>query len=243
MTHTDGVSPDRRQEWFVPKFGPVKFRIFVGLLFPPYTGMVLSFAAIGAVTAREIHWDRVLAIAAIYFFGLGIAAHALDALGGKTQKPWGAVFSRPKLWKMAGASLVIAYGIALYYMIRFVPWLWVLAVLEGFFVFAYNLEWFGGRFHNDAWFAVSWGAMPVLAGHMMQANGVSLSAAALSAAAACFSLVEIKSSRPYKELRRNIEALDENQMVMMKRYEILLKSISLGVMALGLGLIFHRLQS
>ena len=38
-------------EWFVPKFGPVRFRVFVGLLFLPYTGMCLSFAIIGSMLA------------------------------------------------------------------------------------------------------------------------------------------------------------------------------------------------
>jgi hypothetical protein len=28
---------DRTAEWFVPQFGPVKFRAFIGLLFLPYT--------------------------------------------------------------------------------------------------------------------------------------------------------------------------------------------------------------
>ena len=31
--------PTRMNEWFVPKFGPTRFRVFVGLLFLPYTGM------------------------------------------------------------------------------------------------------------------------------------------------------------------------------------------------------------
>ena len=49
-------------EWFVPKFGPVRFRVFVGLLFLPYTGMCVSFAIIGSMLAGEIAWDRVGAI-------------------------------------------------------------------------------------------------------------------------------------------------------------------------------------
>ena len=70
---------DRKSEWFVPQFGPERFRSLVGLLFLPYTGMVLSFAAIGSMVADPIYWDRVLAITVIYFLGLGIGAHALDA--------------------------------------------------------------------------------------------------------------------------------------------------------------------
>ena len=33
-----------------------------------------------------------------------------------------------------------------------------------FLVLAYNLELFGGRFHNDFWFAAAWGAFPALDG-------------------------------------------------------------------------------
>ena len=53
----------RLNEWFVPKFGPTRFRVFVGLLFLPYTGMCISFAIIGSMLAGEIAWDRVCAIA------------------------------------------------------------------------------------------------------------------------------------------------------------------------------------
>ena len=33
-------------------------------------------------------------------------------------------------------------------MVVFTPWLWPIAIAEGFFVLAYNLEWFDGRFHD-----------------------------------------------------------------------------------------------
>jgi hypothetical protein len=62
-----------------------------------------------------------------------------------------------QLWLLAILSLIVAYLIAIYYMVRYVPLLWVIAIAEGFFVFAYNLEWFEGRFHTDKWFAFSWG--------------------------------------------------------------------------------------
>ena len=57
---------DRRTEWYVPSFGPPKLRTFIGLLFLPYTGMVLAFTVIGSMLAEQIHWDRVGAILAIY---------------------------------------------------------------------------------------------------------------------------------------------------------------------------------
>lgn len=232
--------PGRGAEWFVPKFGPLKFRTFIGLLFLPYTGMVLSFSVIGSLLSPLISYERVLAIVIIYFLGLGIAAHALDALGSKGTKPWGTVFTKTQLWLLAFSSLFFAYGVAIYYMIRYVPLLVVVAVLEGFFVFAYNLEWFGGRFHTDRWFAFSWGALPVLAGYIMQTNSISLPALILSLSMALFSFIEIKSSRPYKELKRQGRNLSSEEQALMQRYETLLKCISLGVIFLGGGLLLWR---
>ena len=236
----DNIAPGRASEWFVPKFGPLKFKTFLGLLFLPYTGMVLSFSLIGSLLAGHIYYDRVLAIATIYFFGLGIAAHALDALGSKGTKPWGAVFTKPQLWSMAVAALVCAYGIAAYYMILYVPLLWAIAILEGFFVFAYNLEWFDGRFHTDWWFAFSWGALPVLAGYVMQTNRISAPSIILAVSMGLFSSIEIKASRPYKELKRRYPDLDEGELDLLKRYETLLKCVSLGVILLGGGLLLWR---
>ena len=131
---------DRRTEWFVPSFGPERFRVAVGLLFLPYTGMVLSFAVIGSMLAPALHWDRVAAIVVIYFLALGIGAHVLDAVGSRGAKPWGEAFTRAQLWTLAIASLVAAYAIGIWYMVLYTPLLWLIAIPEGFFLLAYNLE-------------------------------------------------------------------------------------------------------
>jgi hypothetical protein len=243
MTESSGSHPaDRGSEWFVPRFGPLKFRFIVGLLFLPYTGMVLAFTVIGSMIAEQIYWDRVGAIVIIYFLGLGIAAHALDALGSKQTKPWGETFTRRKLWVMAALALGAGYLIAIYYMVRYVPLLWVIAILEGFFVFAYNLEWFEGRFHTDGWFAFSWGALPVLAGYIIQTNRISIAALFLAGSMALLSTIEIKASRPYKELKRRPASRQSNaRKEEIKRYETILKSVSLGAIFLGIGMVIWRL--
>jgi len=236
----DPCESDRGSEWFVPQFGSPRFRTAVGLLFLPYTVMVISYAVIGSLLTNPIHWDRVAAIALIYFLGLGIGAHALDALGSKARKPWGDAFSQRQLWVVAASSLTAAYAIAIYYVVRAVPNLAFVALIEGFFVFAYNLEWFQGRYHTDGWFALSWGFLPVVAGHLMQTNTVSVPVLLVALSAALFSLVEINASRPYKDLKRgsNLEATDAAS---MQRYEVILKSISIGVILLGAGLLLYRL--
>ena len=78
----------RLNEWFVPKFGSLRFRALIGMLFLPYTGMCVSFTIIGSILAEMVYWDRVLAISIIYSLALGVGAHALDAIGSK-RKPWG----------------------------------------------------------------------------------------------------------------------------------------------------------
>ena len=234
-------SVTRASEWFVPPFGSARFRSFVGLLFLPYTGMVLSFLVIGSALAPRIYWDRLCAIGVVYFLALGIGAHALDALGSTGAKPWGDVFTRHRLWALAISSLAIAYGLAIYYMVRYVPLLWSMALAEGFFVFAYNLEWFRGRFHSDNWFAFSWGFMPVLAGYIMQTNHVSPAALVMACAMALFSGVEIKASRPYKALKRRTGSRTEGELSLMMRYEAILKEISLGVILLAGASLIYRI--
>ena len=229
MLQRDVNETDRGSEWFVPKVGPAKFRFVIGMLFLPYTGMVVAFAVIGSMIADRIYWGRVIAIVVVYFLGLGVAAHALDAVGSKGGKPWGNVFTQTQLWVMAIVSLLIAYLIAVYFMVFYVPWLWVVAVLEGFFVFAYNLEWFDRKFHKDSWFAFSWGSLPLIAGFMIQTNRLSVEAVCFALAMALFSLIEIKASRPYKALKGRLMELDDNEKVLMARYEVILKSISIGV--------------
>jgi hypothetical protein len=238
------VVADRSGEWFVPSIGPPPLRMLVGLLFLPYTGMVLSYTIIGSMLAERIYWDRVAAILVVYFLALGIGAHALDALGSKGGKPWGTVLPARPLWVMAVSSILLAYAIGIYYMAFYTPLLWLIAIPEGFFLLAYNLEWFEGRFHTDGWFALSWGMLPVLAGYIVQTNRISVSALLVATAMGLLSLVEITASRPYKILKRdagrNVPALTEERYETMQRFERILKSLSAGVMLLGVGLLLWR---
>ena len=170
----------RINEWFVPNFGPVKFRAFIGLLFLPYTGMCISFTIIGSMISPTIYWDRVVAIFTIYFLALGISAHAADNLGSKKIKPWGNYFSKLELKIMVIVGLSIAYIIGIYYVITSVNLLLFIGIIEGFFLFAYNFELFRGVFHNNFWFALSWGSLPLLAGYIMQTNTISQAAINIS---------------------------------------------------------------
>jgi hypothetical protein len=111
----------RLNEWFVPKFGPLRFRIFIGLLFVPYTGMCISFTIMGSMLSHDISWDRVGALSLIYASALGVAAHAADGLGSRKVKPWGKYFNKKQLWLLIIAGLVVAYSVGIYYMVLYVP--------------------------------------------------------------------------------------------------------------------------
>lgn len=192
----------RINEWFVPRFGPLKFRAFIGMLFLPYTGMCISFTIIGSMLSESIAWDRVLSIFIIYFLALGVSAHAADNLGSKKVKPWGNFFSIFELRLMVIVGLSVSYILGIYYIITFAPLLLIIAIIEGFFLFAYNFELFNGLFHNNFWFAVSWGGLPLLAGFVIQTNSISVLSLISSIMAFLVAYIEIRLSRKYKELKR-----------------------------------------
>ncbi len=191
----------REAEWFVPKFGPRRFRAAVGLSFYPYSLMNASYVLLGSLIAPgPVHWDRLAALAVVYLLAVGVSAHALDALA--PNKPWGDAISRRWLLALASTSLALALGIGFYYSVAFAPYLLIVGSAEVFFLFSYNLELFGGRFHTDRWFAFSWGMLPVLAGYVAQTNALSVTSLGAGAFGALTAFAEISASRPYKSQKK-----------------------------------------
>jgi len=198
----------------------------------PYTGMVVSFAAWGSLVANS-STDRLVAICILYFLALGISAHCLDAIGSKA-KPWG-VLSKKKIVVVSLASLSVACAIGLYYAFLDSPLLFPIGIAEMFILFAYNLELFGGRFHNNLAFIISWGALPVFAGSAIQTDTISLQELAVAGIASLLGYILIKSSKKYKKLR--LESLDNPA---IHRQEIILKFISMGIIAFTVSYIILR---
>ena len=194
------MTRDRYSEWFVPKFGSRGFRLSIGMLFLPYTGMVVSFSLWGSMSIESSNVDRAIAVSLLYFLATGVSAHCLDALGSK-KKPWGNV-SISKLWLVSIVSLIISLSIGLYYALLDSWWLLPIGLAEGFFLFAYNLELFKGKFHNNTSFVISWGVLPVFAGAAIQANSIAIETVILSALAGVASYILIKTSREYKKLKQ-----------------------------------------
>ena len=215
------MQKDRLSEWFVPKFGTRNFRLGIGILFLPYTGMVVSFAAWGSLVV-DYSLERLVAICLLYFLALGISAHCLDALGSKT-KPWG-FLSKKKLWIISLITLSAAIIIGFYYAFLDSPLLIPIGIVEIFFLVSYNLELFNGKFHNNSSFVLSWGVLPVLAGTIIQINSVTLESFALSGVAGILSYILIKTSRIYKNLKKQSAKTS-----LIYKKEIVLKLISSGV--------------
>jgi 4-hydroxybenzoate polyprenyltransferase len=194
-----------------------------GMLFLPYTGMCLSFVVWGCLLSSSVDFGKMAGIVLIYFLSLGIAAHVADAIGSDRVKPWGQLLSKKQSWLIIIATLVVAYSLGFYYAINFSPYLIVIGLIEGFFLFAYNFELFGGRFHNNFWFSISWGALPFLAGFVIQTNFINLLAILLSLVPFALSYLEIRISRIYKENKRNNIKTEKT-----RTYESILKFLSLG---------------
>jgi hypothetical protein len=187
---------------------PGGWRDVVTVLHLPYTAWHLSYVAIGAALAPTFHGGRLLAALAAFFLAVGIGAHALDELQGR---PLRTRLSDGALRAMAAASLTAAIGIGVAGCVIVSATLLPFVVLGAFLAVAYNLELFGGRLHSDAWFALAWGAFPVLTGYW--ACALTLRVEALLAAAACaaLSLGQRRLSTPVRELRRRTKAVSGEQ--------------------------------
>ena len=218
----------RAKEWYVPRFGPRRFRLLVGLSFYPYTLMNLSYVVIGSLLAPFVHFDRVAGMALVYLLGVGVTAHSLDAMA--PNKPWGTFITRHQLLLLAVTGLVPALVLGLYYALVYAPLLLVVGGLELFFLFSYNLELFRGRFHTNLWFALSWGFLPVIAGYVAQTNAVGLASLVGGAFGFCSAYVEINASRPYKTLKKEGSHLGS---AFASRFESILKAVVASVLAVA----------
>jgi len=216
------VYQDRTDEWFVPKFGSRNFRRTIGILFLPYTSIVICFAALGSLSG-QFEIERLAAICIIYFLALGVSAHLLDAVGGKT-KPWGDL-PKKKLWIISMSVLGIAFSIGMYYAFLDSPLLFVIGIVEGFFLFAYNLELFGGKFHNNASTIFSWAILPVFAGSVIQTNSITIEVIMICGISSIITYVLITTSRKYKHLKQN-----NGNYLEIKKCESVLKIITIGVL-------------
>src|SRR3954471_8443929 len=189
------------------------WRDLVTILHPPYTAWHLSYVALGAAAAPELHPVRLWAGLGAFFLAVGVSAHALDELHGH---PLGTRLSDRALALLAGTALAGAVGIGIAGLFVVSVTLLPFIVIGAFGVLAYNLELFGGRFHNDFWFAAAWGAFPALTGFWAMALGIhsfGAAAAGVLVTLSCFglSVAQRRLSTPARELRRRTVAISGEQ--------------------------------
>jgi hypothetical protein len=180
---------------------PGGWRDYVTVLHPPYTLWHLSYVAIGAALAPELDEARLGATAAAFFLAVGLGAHALDELAGRPLQT-----RIPARTLVALAAVAIAGAVAIGIVGIFVvgAWLVPFVAFGAFIVVAYNLE-LGGRFvHNDASFALAWGAFPLLTGYFAQAEQITAEAALAAAFAALLSLAQRILSTQVRKVRRRV---------------------------------------
>ena len=140
---------------------------------------------------------RYLVMALVAFFlAVGIAAHALDELHGR---PLRTQIPRSVLIALAVIGVVGALAIGLYGASIVSWWGLVFIGIGGFLVPAYNLEWFGGRFHTDLWFAVMWGGFPALAGGFSQTGRIDVPIVLVSAGCGYVAAAQRRLSTPVRE--------------------------------------------
>jgi hypothetical protein len=197
------VAGDDRPAFYALR--PGGWRDYVTLLHPPYTAWHLSYVAIGAAAAPHLDGGRLGASVVAFFFAVGLSAHALDELSGR---PLATRIPSRVLWTIALAGLAGAVALGILGAVKISPWLLAFVVFGAFIVPAYNLGLAGGRFHSDAWFALSWGAFPALTGYFAQAETIRWPAMLVSAACLVLSVVQRRLSTPVRSLRRRVASLE-----------------------------------
>ena len=183
---------------------PGGLRDYWSLLHAPYTLWHLSYVAIGAALVPTIDPGRLWLSLAAFLLAVGMAAHALDELRGR---PLGTRIRREVLIGLAVLGLVGALAIGIYGC-SIVSWWGVpFMVLGGFIVPAYGLEWWGGRFHTEAWFAGMWGAFPALAGYFAQTGRIDLVVVPVCVGCAAITAAQRRLSTPVRRLRRRVASV------------------------------------
>jgi hypothetical protein len=229
---------------------PGGWRDYVTLLHPPYTLWHLGYVTIGAALAPQLDATRLAWGLLAFFLALGVGAHALDELNGR---PLQTRIPSRTLVALAVLSLGAAGAIGVAGALAWNLGLLVFVAVGLLLAVAYNLELFGGRLHDDAWFALAWGAFPVLTGYYGAAETIRAEAVLAAAAATALSVAQRVLSSRVRAIRRRAasvagevvyedgtrERLDAD--ALLRAPELALKATAFGVVALAAALAATRL--
>ncbi len=193
------VAREPRPAWYaLPRGG---WRDYVTLLHLPYTAWHLAYVVVGGCLAPTVSWGRLALTVLAFFLAMGVGAHALDELHGR---PLGTAIPSAVLVTLAVTSVAVACAIGIGVAVAFDPLLLVFVAVGAFIVPAYNLELWGGRFHGDWWFALAWGAFPLLTGYAACAGTLRVEALLAAGWATALSLAQRRLSTPVRRLRREV---------------------------------------
>ncbi|MCH8988867.1 MAG: hypothetical protein IIA92_08680 [Chloroflexi bacterium] len=225
---------------------------YLNLLHVPYTLWHMAYVVLGATIAPTIHLDRLLGTLLAFFLAVGIASHALDELN---DRPLGTKIPPYVLVSLAVVSLAGAVALGVVAGILESRWIFAFVAFGGFIVAFYNLGLWHNRFHTDLWFAVSWGAFPVLTSYWVNASR--LDVAVVLVAVGCFflTLAQRTLSTPVRTIRRKalrVEGhidlangerldLDSEKIIMVPERALLL--LGTAIVVLAAGLLTFRLQT
>ena len=228
---------------------PGGWRDYVTLLHPPYTLWHLSYVAIGAASAPRFDAGVLGLTMLAFFLALGIGAHALDELNGR---PLRTRIPSRTLAALAVGSIAAASAIGVVVALRRDLWLLAFVGAGSLLVVAYNLELFGGALHGDLWFALAWGAFPVLTAFFASAEEIRIEAVVAAAAAALLSHAQRRLSTQVRDVRRRAasvtgriewqdgraDPLDANALTRIP--EQALQALTAAVVLLALALVLMR---
>ena len=221
------------------------------LLHPPYTAWHLSYVAIGAALASQLDWRALGWTVLAFFLAMGIGAHCLDELNGR---PLRTHVPGSFLWVAAVVSIAGAMAIGVIVGARETVWVIPSIIFGGFVVFAYNLEWFGGRLHTDTWFGIAWGGFPAITAYVAQTHAVSWEISVVVFACVLFSMAQRALSTQSRFLRRGVARLEDQHQttrlpaVVLTRDDVVrpaetaLKFMTWAVVLLAVGLLVMHLS-
>ena len=229
---------------------PGGWRDYLTLLHPPYTLWHLSYVAIGASLAPGLQPHRLVWGLVAFFLAMGVGAHALDELNGRplaTRIPSGVLVS------LAVISIGSATAIGIGAMLAWTLWLAPFVAFGTFIAVAYTLELAGGRFHGEIWFALAWGAFPVLTAYVGAAGTLRPEAVLAALFAALLSSAQRRLSTQVRTVRRRTSEIsgsilyqdgrraEIDERAFLAAPEAALRALSAAVVMLAIALVVLRL--
>lgn len=176
---------------------------YVHLMHFPLPLCVFSFATLGALISPLIYLDRLLWTYLIVFTSLCLASYSFDELKGR---PLHTIIPESHLRALGGTGLAVSLITGVFLALTISPLLLLWIPPSAFVILAYNMELFGGRFHNATTFALGWGGIPTLGSFFLQNLTMSVVAILVGSAIVVFSLAIWTLTH---DLRRDIDSLQE----------------------------------